>query len=222
MIIENLNIYNSIYSISCLTEKLNVVEKFLTNAEHISAIGLFVLGIFSYTLWKDKIKKEKLETIKIDLVYSLIDLISTLEMHCHEDPCVSSYSESDNIYKELFSSNEVYQRELHNIDIEITNKIRTFNKYVELFNFYNKSNNQPVENSLIICRDLIRKFSSTVYLLVIKKYAMYSNIKLENLRTDFYEYLKTVKKELKDVLEKYNKLLKELKDWEEIYDTKRN
>ncbi len=214
MVIEKLSIYNLIYSISCLNVKPNIVEKILTNAEHISAIGLLVLGIFSYTLWKDKIKKEKLETIKIDLVYSLIDLISILEMHCQEDPCVSIQSESNNndIYKDLFSSNEVYKKELRNIDIEITNKKRKFNKYVELFKFYNKSNNKSVENSLMEYRNRIHEFACTVYLLVMKKYAMYSNTKIEELRTSFYEYLKKVKEELKVVLEQYNELLEELKD----------
>lgn len=214
MIIESLNIGHLVSEVSCLYTKPSWFESLLTNFEHVSAIGLFILGIFSYAKWQNKIKKEKLETIKIDLVYSLIDLISILEMHCHEDPCVSIQSESNNndIYKDLFSSNEVYKKELRNIDIEITNKKRKFNKYVELFKFYNKSNNKSVENSLMEYRNRIHEFACTVYLLVMKKYAMYSNTKFEELRTSFYEYLKKVKEELKVVLEQYNELLEELKD----------
>lgn len=213
MIIESLNIGHLVSEVSCLYTKPSWFESLLTNLEHVSAIGLFILGIFSYKKWQDKIKKEKLETIKIDLVYSLIDLVSTLEKHCYEDPCVSSQSEyNNNIFKKLFSSNEVYKTELRNIDIEITNKKRKFNKYVELFKFYNKPNNKSVENSLMEYRDSIHKFAGTVYFLVMKKYAMYSNTKVEKLRTSFLKYLKKVKKRLKVVLEQYNELLEELKD----------
>ena len=79
----------------------NCICSIISGVGNLSSFGLFILGILTYNVWQKKIKREKFETIKVDLVYNLIDLVSTLKIHCYEDPCVSSKSVSKITFNNL-------------------------------------------------------------------------------------------------------------------------
>lgn len=194
-------------------------ENFLDIVYKISSIlgGLATLmgAIIAYNTindWKLKIKKENFEKVQKDLVYAMIDLASSLKMHCYEAPTLSSDSElhpQDNT--EVLKSQEANRNEINKIDTEITNKFRVLNKNIKLFEFY-------VDDSYILLIDSLddyyrslRQFYTALYLLILKKFSMYLHSNNQALQEDFTKALPVVQNKLKDLEEKQNKILQELK-----------
>lgn len=194
-------------------------ENFLDIVYKISSIlgGLATLmgAIIAYNTindWKLKIKKENFEKVQKDLVYAMIDLTSSLKMHCYEAPTLSSDSElhpQDNT--EVLKSQEANRNEINKIDTEITNKFRVLNKNIKLFEFY-------VDDSYILLIDSLddyyrslRQFYTALYLLILKKFSMYLHSNNQALQEDFTKALPVVQNKLKDLEEKQNKILQELK-----------
>ena len=59
--------------------------------------------------------------------------------------------------------------------MDITKKVRVFNKYVELFKFYNTHRNLSIEKDLLEFKTNINDFVINFYALINKKFYMYSN-----------------------------------------------
>ena len=57
------------------------------------SLGLLIIAFSTRKDWQKKFKGEKLEDAKRNLVYFIIDFVSTLRMHCYEDLTVSQLSE---------------------------------------------------------------------------------------------------------------------------------
>lgn len=189
------------------------LDNFLKNLDHVSSIGLFVIGLISYNAWQDKIKKEKLESIKIELVYSIIDLVSSLEIHCNVEPSLSEQSESNKeSLKATWESKDNICNESYNINMDITKKVRVFNKYVELFKFYNTHRNLSIEKDLLEFKTNINDFVINFYALINKKFYMYSNSQDPEGHKSFDTTYHDVNKKFKEIQDSYETILNELKN----------
>lgn len=211
--ISNMHISYIVSSMMPKYSQASCISSIISGLGTLSSLGLFILGLLSYNVWREQIKREKLETIKVDLVYNLIDLVSTLKMHCYEAPCVSSKSELDSeIYIKLEESEEIYKQEIHNIDIEFTNKIRAINKSISLFDFYLEKDNDLLKSNLNKYKDNLRKFASKVLFLVMKKYSLYyKNSNNTYSREQFEKALTEIQRPAEEVETELMRLLEEIK-----------
>lgn len=178
------------------------------------SLGLLYIAFQARHDWQKKVKCEKLEETKKELVYSIIDLVNTLKIHCYEDPSVSSKSEEDfDIYKKFDKNeNNIVAHERLRIDIEITNKFRALNKNIELFEFYANHKNVLLMGNLRSFRDKLHTFAQSVNMLIMYKFsAYYLNENNEYLHRKFSESLINIQSKLKTIEEAEKTLLQELK-----------
>ncbi len=177
------------------------------------SLGLLILGYIAKNDWQKTIKSEKYEDAKRDLVYSIIDLVSTLRMHCYEDLSVSQISElNPDIYEEIGKSVEANRKERSRIDIEITNKYRLFNKNLSLFIFYSKKEHSLLIECLNNFKQQLWKFAQGVNMLVMKKLTMYLHLENDYHITSFEEAYKKIQPQLAEIEKQKEKILCELKE----------
>lgn len=191
---------------------ISFICKLLPYLGYIGSFGLFVIGICSYKTWIQKIQKENLEKIKIELAYAIINFVSYIEMHSLEDPSLSKHSELDkNAYKEIIENEERKKQEIYYIDIELTQMRRRLNKYVQLFDFYYTENENDFINELTNYEALLNSFCTDLYGFVKSKFAKYANSK-EIPLDSFQEQLRQIHVKLKNIKDKHQVIMQKIKE----------
>lgn len=179
----------------------------------IASCGTLWIAFQAINDWKKAIDCKVLTKAKENLVYSIIDLVSTLASHCTEDPVVSCKSELDSeIYNKLNNKEENYvAKERSNIDIEITNKFRVLNKNIRLFEFYISNKNREIVKEVEAFKVNLWNFAQSVNMLIILKFSLYYNHENNNYFYDkFTHALKEIQEKLRVIESEVNVLLEKL------------
>ncbi len=191
---------------------LDVINKISSILGSLATLIGVIIAYNTVNDWKLKIKKENFEKVQKDLIYAIIDLVSTLKVHCYEAPTLSSDSElHPRENAEVLKTQEANRNEINKIDTEITNKFRVLNKNFKLFEFYADDSYTLLIDSLNDYYNKLRQFYNALYLLILKKFSMYLHSDNSTLREGFEKALIPVQNKLKQLEEKQNKILQELK-----------
>lgn len=183
---------------------------------YLNVIIAFVLCLLAYGArddWQKEIKRKNFENAKKNLINSIIDCVQTFRMHCYEDPTLSAITEMNSKASEDVCCDESSnRREIYNIDIEFTRKIRDLNRNFELFEiYYDKENTSNEFVQIQEFKQKIIKWSFNVRILVVAKFRFYLHSSEDNNFDKFQDKLLKIQPEVKDIIEEYKNIKRILK-----------
>jgi len=186
----------------------SLIENLIGYFNVIIAFALFLLAYRAKDDWQKEIKCKNFENAKKNLIDSIIDCVQTFQTHCYEDPTLSAITEMNAIASENVYSDEIAnRREIYNIDIEFTRKIRDLNRNFELFEFYfDKENSFKDFEQIRNFKQKIIEWSRNVRILDVAKFRFYLHTFGDNNFDKFQEKLSKIQPEVKEVINEYEKI----------------
>ena len=193
----------------------DLIENIVGYFNVLIAFALCLLAYIAKDDWQKEIKRKNFENTKKNLINCIIDCVQTFRTHCYEDPTLSAITEMNAKASENVCCDEIAnRREIYNIDIEFTRKIRDLNRNFELFEiYYDKENASNEFVQIQKFKQKIIEWSCNVRILVVAKFRFYLHTFDDNNFDKFQDKLSRIQPEVKKIEEEYQKIkviLKEL------------
>ena len=192
----------------------DLIESIIGYFNVLIAFALCLLAYIAKDDWQKKIKRNNFENAKKNLINSIIDCVQTFKTHCYEDPTLSEITEMNAEASEGVCCDEIAnRREIYNIDIEFTRKIRDLNRNFELFEFYydNRNTSSDLEQIKKFKQKII-DWSRKVRVLDVAKFRFYLHTSGDNNFDKFQDKLIKIQQDVKEVSEDYQKIKSILKN----------
>lgn len=192
----------------------DLIENLIGYFNVIIAFALFLLAYRAKDDWQKEIKRKNFENAKKNLIDSIIDCVQTFRTHCYEDPTLSAITEMNAEAADGVCCDEIAnRREIYNIDIEFTRKIRDLNRNFEIFEFYlDKENSSKEFEQIKIFKQKIIEWSRNVRILDVAKFRFYLHTFGDNNFDKFQDKLSKIQPEVEEVIDQYEKIKMRLKE----------